>query len=230
MRFVSAGTKRLRAMSRQTACHQRLPADCTAHSGAEGPGKPRGSRFWARLILRPIISATCAAIALSAPTALAQTADMCTVIARNPDWIPILQTVEQTYGVTPGAVLAVIDQESRFNASARGQGASGANPQRNFGYSQANLRTWNWFLRESGYEGSHSRTDFAASAHFIGWHFVEHVGSINAPVSDTYRHYLVYKQGLGGYRRGASAASQRLARTVARRAATADSQLDGCGL
>lgn len=217
-------------MCGRNACHERVSADGTTQVAAEEAGNRKSARFWKRLTLRSIFAMACAAVFLSAPPALAQTADMCTVIARNPDWIPILQTVEETYGVTPGAVLAVIDQESRFNAAARGQGASGANPQRNFGYSQANLRTWNWFLRESGYEGSRSRTDFAASAHFIGWHFLEHVDTINAPVSDTYRHYLVYKQGLGGYRRGAPAASQRLARTIERRAATADRQLDGCGL
>jgi hypothetical protein len=163
-------------------------------------------------------------------SAQAQTANMCSQITANPAWVAPLQAVEERYGVTPGTVMAILDQESRFNPRAMGPGATGPNGQRNFGYAQANLRTWNWFLRDSGWGGDRSRTDFAASAHFIGWHFSTHVGQINAPVSDVYRHYLVYKQGLGGYRRGASASAQQIARTIARRAATADQQLDGCGL
>jgi hypothetical protein len=167
---------------------------------------------------------------LPAPAARAQTADMCTRIASNPDWVGHLQAVETRWGVSPGTVMAILDQESRFNPRAMGPGATGPQGQRNFGYAQANLRTWNWFLRDSDWGGDRSRSDFEASAHFIGWHFAEHAPLIDAPVSDVYRHYLVYKQGLGGYRRGPSQAARTIARTIAARATSADRQLEGCGL
>jgi hypothetical protein len=183
----------------------------------------------ASLTTMALLAALATVVTNGAPAA-AQTANMCTRISENPDWVGHLQAVEARWGVTPGTVMAILDQESRFNARAMGPGATGPAGQRNFGYAQANLRTWNWFLQDSGWNGSRSRSDFEASAHFIGWHFDEHVSLINAPVSDVYRHYLVFKQGLGGYRRGAPASSQRLARTIAGRAAAADRQLDGCGL
>jgi hypothetical protein len=170
---------------------------------------------------------TLATIAMADPAA-AQTRDMCALLAANPGWTQVLDDVEQRWGVTPGVVLAIIDQESRFVPAARGPGADGADPERNFGYAQANRRTWHWFLRDSGWAGSRSRTDFEASAHFIGWHFASHTDDIDAPASDTYRHYLVYKQGLGGYRRGPSQGARQIARTVVARAQRAQSQLTGC--
>lgn len=183
-----------------------------------------------RLSLAAAAGALTLALGAGSQLAHAQTTDMCTQITRNPDWVGHLQAVEARWGVTPGTVMAILDQESRFNPRAMGPGATGPNGQRNFGFAQANLRTWNWFLRDSQWEGERSRSDFEASAHFIGWHFAEHVPLIDAPVSDVYRHYLVYKQGLGGYRRGASQTARRIARTIASRAETADRQLDGCGL
>lgn len=158
----------------------------------------------------------------------AQTRDTCALLERNPSWAQALGEAQARWGVDPGVILAVIDQESRFRAAARGQGATGDNPARNFGFSQANLRTWNWFLRDSGWEGARSRTDFEASAHFVGWHFATMAGRIGRPASDTVAQYLVYKMGEGGYRRGAPAASRRIAETVARRADAHAENLRAC--
>jgi hypothetical protein len=157
----------------------------------------------------------------------AQTHNACHLLDRNPDWAESLSAASARWNVKPGVMLAVIDQESRFRADARGQGAQGDNPPRNFGYAQANLRTWNWFLRETG-RASGSRTDFALSVEFVGWHFAEMERRIGAPRTNTTAHYLAYKLGEGGYRRGGSAASRTLASQLVARAERFDRQLEGC--
>ena len=167
------------------------------------------------------------AIAFAPSLAIAQTSDACALLARNPRWSDDLKAAQATWQVTPGAVLAILDQESRFNANARGLGATGPNPARNFGYSQANLRKWNWFLRDTG-KASGSRTDFGLSADFVGWHFGTMERRIGASRSNVTAHYLAYKMGEGGYKKGAPASARALANRIASRARGFDSQLASC--
>ena len=170
-----------------------------------------------------VMALVCAPCAASA-----QTSDICGLIARNIGWAQSLKSAQETWRVTPGTMLAILDQESRFNPNARGAGAGGDNPARNFGYAQANLRTWNWFLRETG-KTSGSRTDFGLSAEFVGWHFATMERRIGAPRDNVVAHYLAYKMGEGGYKRGAPASSRALAGRIAARARGFDQQLRGCG-
>jgi hypothetical protein len=165
---------------------------------------------------------------LAPSLATAQTSDVCGLLARNTGWSEALKTAQETWQVTPGTMLAVLDQESRFNANARGAGAGGDNPSRNFGYAQANIRTWNWFLRDTG-KASGARTDFGLSVDFVGWHFATMERRIGAPRSNTVAHYLAYKMGEGGYKRGASAGARAVATRIASRARGFDGQLAGCG-
>ncbi len=167
-------------------------------------------------------------VLLAPSQAHAQNRDPCALLAARDGWRTILSEVEARWGVSPGAVLAVIDQESRFRADARGAGAGGANPTRNFGYAQANIRTWNAFLRGANWQGSSSRTDFEASAHFVGWHFAVLGRRNGLALTDVAGNYLVYKMGEGGYRRGAPASARRLAATIANRAAAHDRALAEC--
>jgi hypothetical protein len=157
----------------------------------------------------------------------AQTADACALLARNDGWTDDLKAAQEKWQVSPGTMLAVLDQESRFNPAARGAGAGGANPDRNFGFAQANLRTWNWFLRETG-RTSGSRTDFGLSVDFVGWHFATMERRIGAARTNVIEQYLAYKMGEGGYRRGAPASARAVASRLASRARSFDGQLAGC--
>ena len=159
--------------------------------------------------------------------AQAQTSDVCGLLARNLGWTDSLQAAQEKWRVTPGTMLAVLDQESRFNPSARGANAGGINPTGNFGYAQANLRTWNWFLRDTR-KAVGSRTDFGLSADFVGWHFATMEARIGTSRDNISAHYLAYKMGEGGYRRGASAGARALADRITLRARTFDSQLARC--
>lgn len=175
-------------------------------------------RFWSCLV----------AMTLAPNFVHAQTSDVCGLLARNSSWTADLKVAQDKWRVTPGTMLAVLDQESRLRATARGTGATGSNPSRNFGYAQANIRTWNWYLRDTG-QVSGSRTDFALSADFIGWHFATMERRIGASRDNTTAHYLAYKMGEGGYKRGASAGARALANRIAARARGFDAQLGDCG-
>jgi hypothetical protein len=168
------------------------------------------------------------ALVLAPCAAHAQTSDVCGLLVRNEGWADSLKGAQEKWHVTAGTMLAILDQESRFNPSARGQGAQGANPVRNFGYAQANLTTWNWYLHDTG-RTSGSRTDFGLSADFVGWHFATMERRIGASRDNTIAHYLAYKMGEGGYKRGAPASARVLAGRIAARARTFDGQLAGCG-
>ena len=158
----------------------------------------------------------------------ARNLDMCGLLARNSGWSDNLKTAQSTWRVSPGTILAVLDQESRLNPSARGVGADGPNPVRNFGFAQANIRTWNWFLSDTG-KASGARTNFGLSADFVGWHFAKMERRIGAPRDNTVSHYLAYKMGEGGYKRGASATARAIANRLVSRARSFDAQLAGCG-
>jgi hypothetical protein len=169
----------------------------------------------------------CLCVVMMPIGAQAQTTNACALLARNVGWTENLKAAQTQWNITPGTILAVLDQESRFNPAARGAGSGGANPQRNFGFAQANLTTWNWFLRDTGKQ-SGSRTDFGLSADFVGWHFATMERRIGASRSNTVSHYLAYKMGEGGYRRGATANARALANRVAERARSFDAQLVEC--
>lgn len=165
---------------------------------------------------------------LAALPANAQTHDMCALMERNPGWAEAVRSASLTWRVSPGTILTVIDQESRFRANAKGAGAVDANSIRNFGFAQANLRTWNWFLKDTGRK-SGSRSDFALSADFVGWHFTKMEARTGIPRNQFVSHYLIYKLGEGGFRRGAPPQARSLASTLRVRAEMHDRKLWYCG-
>lgn len=180
----------------------------------------RGARV-AGLVALALLSLTA-----SITPAHAQTRDICALLAAKPGWRDATESAASQWGVSAGTILAVIDQESRFNPVARGAGATGPNPERNFGFTQANIRTWSWFARSTGQSGP--RSDFATSAQFVGWHFATMEPRIGQPRTSTVEHYLAYKMGEGGYRRGAPASARAVAVRVASRARAHDAALSSC--
>ncbi|MEN9855060.1 MAG: hypothetical protein RL186_1829 [Pseudomonadota bacterium] len=168
----------------------------------------------------------CWALVATAP-AHAQTRDYCALLTAKPEWVAPLKTASVRWDVSQGAILAIIDQESRFQADARGAGANGPNPARNFGYTQANLRTWDWYLRDTG-QSQGARTDFALATDFIGWHISTTHKRLGLARDQIDAHYLVYKLGEGGYRRGPSPSATALAKSLAIKSNRASQQLTTC--
>lgn len=159
------------------------------------------------------------AICLAPMSANAQAANACKVLEAHENWADALQAASDKYNVSAGAIMAFIDQESRFKANAQN------GPY--LGFSQASPQTWAWFLRET--KSSASRTDFAASAKFVGWHFNAMNKKLGIPLSSTKSQYMAYKLGIGGYMKGGSASANAVGAKVAARAGMFNSQLNDCG-
>ena len=150
----------------------------------------------------------------------AQASNACSVLNAHEGWDEALKNANEKYHVSAGAIMAIIDQESRFKANAHN------GPY--LGYSQASPQTWSWFLRSSKI-GAKPRTDFAASAMFVGWHFNAMHDKLGISLSNVKSQYLAYKLGVGGYMKGGSASANAIASKISRRAAMFNEQLDDCG-
>jgi hypothetical protein len=99
-----------------------------------------------------------------------------------------------------------------------------------YGYSQALDSTWEAYQRSAGRLGA-DRDDFADSIDFIGWYNQQSHLRNGIARGDTYRLYLAYHEGHGGFSRGSFRNKQWLmdvAGKVQRRAASYQSQLQGC--
>lgn len=148
----------------------------------------------------------------------AQTNDVCALLQNHEGWAEDLDAAHERWGISKGAILAIIDQESRFRATA----SNGVN----YGYAQSNPTTWRWFARNSGQSGA-SRTDFGDSAQFIGWHFKTMNQKLGIGMDNVASQYLAYKMGEGGYARSGMTSSAHT-RQVAARAHRFNAQLEGC--
>lgn len=156
---------------------------------------------------------------LLATPVLAQTNNACSLLSAHPSWAQSIDDAHEKWGIGKGAILSVIDQESRFKANA----SNGIYK----GFSQASPQTWNWFLK-SAKMGSRTRSDFDASAHFVGWHFKTMSKRLGVSLSNVKGQYLAYKLGEGGYRKGGGKGANAIAAKVSSRAAMFENQLEKC--
>ncbi len=162
--------------------------------------------------------------------------DLCDIFSEKRSWYRSARRSFERWGVPESVQLAVIHQESRFEAEARparrkilwifpGPRLSSAG-----GYGQVLDSTWREYQRSTGNEGA-DRDDFADVTHFIGWYGQRAQRSAGVPKSDAYRFYLAYHEGPDGYRRGTWESKswlQAVAREVAARAHRYQSQYLGC--
>jgi hypothetical protein len=156
---------------------------------------------------------------LFAPVAHAQAANACSVLKAHENWESALKKAHEKYGISAGAIMSVIDQESRFKANAKN------GPY--FGYAQSSPQTWGWFQGATGFNGS--RSDFATSAMFVGWHFKTMNKNLGIPMGNISQQYLAYKKGEFGYKKGGSSHDRAVSAKVAARAAMFSAQLKNCG-
>jgi hypothetical protein len=133
-------------------------------------------------------------------------------------------------------MMAIMHQESRFRAKAKPPRRvflgfiPGPRPSDAYGYSQAKASTWEWYQKSTGDRGA-DRDDFADAITFIGWYNYQSYKRNGIPRSDTYRLYLAYHEGHGGYGRGSYRNKdwlQTVAGKVERQAQSYRQQLAGC--
>jgi hypothetical protein len=119
------------------------------------------------------------------------TENICRIFQKNPTWYWKAKQTETKWGVPVAVQMAIINQESHFDAEAKARSSA-------YGFSQALRGTWASYKKSTGARGR--RNEFAAATDFIGWYV--HMTKRNLGISpkNTYALYLAYHEGLGGYR------------------------------
>lgn len=130
--------------------------------------------------------------------------NICNVFKQYPKWYSDAKDVERRWKVPVAVQMAIIHQESKFDARARPPRKKllwiipWKRPSSAYGYTQALKGTWAHYKQNNGGLFS-SRNDFGDGVDFIGWYANQ--ASIRAGISrsDAYPLYLAYHEGVGGY-------------------------------
>lgn len=179
------------------------------------------------------------ALALSACSTSVPTnsRDLCSIFQEKDSWYATAHKVHQKYGVPINVAMAIMFHESGFVEDAKppmrwflfipyGRGSSA------YGYAQAQDPVWNDYVDEAGSYFS-DRDDFDDALDFIAWYMVKTKKANGVALTDTFRQYLNYHEGWGGYRQGSYKSKDWLllrAKEVERTANNYKSQLLKCNL
>lgn len=162
--------------------------------------------------------------------------DVCAIFDEKPDWLEDAQSSYAKWGVPVPIQLAVIRQESGFEADSRPPRGTflwifpGARPSSAFGYGQILDSTWDRYVETSGSFFS-DRDDFADVTDFIGWYGAVGERKYGIPKTDPFAFYLAYHEGHAGYVRGSYKRNAKLLATASRVANLSrqyQRQLDAC--
>ena len=162
--------------------------------------------------------------------------NICAIFQEKEDWYEDAAEARDAWGSPIPVMMAIIYQESRFQADARPPRRKilgfipGTRPSNAYGYPQAKTGTWKDYKKDAG-GFSADRDDFADAIDFVGWY--NHLSGKRSGISpqDTYGLYLAYHEGHGGYNRSTYLKKQWLmdvARKVETRAGSYKVQLTGC--
>ncbi|SCZ62113.1 transglycosylase SLT domain-containing protein [Thiohalomonas denitrificans] len=160
----------------------------------------------------------------------------CEIFREKNGWYDVTRDVYERWGVPPHVQLAIIHQESRFQYDAKP-------PRRKllwvipwfrkssaYGFAQVKDSTWDWYREKTGKRWA-SRDDFEDAVDFIGWYGNMTYKTLGISKWDTYKQYLAYHEGHGGYRRGTYQSKPWLIKVAGRvkaRASRYHTQLSGC--
>jgi len=165
------------------------------------------------------------------------TDDICKIFRQYPHWYWDAQDVQKRWGVPINVLMAVVHQESHFNATAKPPREKilwiipWFRPTSAYGYSQAVNETWKRYKRDTGKGYFTSRDAFGDAADFIGWYANQAHIRASVDKNNAYEVYLAYHEGVGGYSRGTHRSKQWLlavAKKVQRRAWIYRTQLLRC--
>lgn len=132
--------------------------------------------------------------------------NICHVFRQYPHWYHDSQNVARRWGVPVNVQMAIIHQESKFDARAQPPRTKllwvvpWTRPTTAYGYSQALTGTWALYKQAVGRFWA-SRERFDDAVDFIGWYAsLAHKRAGIAP-HDAYSLYLAYHEGVTGYQR-----------------------------
>lgn len=132
--------------------------------------------------------------------------NVCHIFKEYPQWYRDAKDVERRWKVPVPVQMAIIHQESKFEAQARPPRTKflwffpGKRPTTAYGYAQALNGTWKEYKRDNGNLFS-SRDYFGDGVDFIGWYANNAYKRAQVPRTDAYPLYLAYHEGIGGYQR-----------------------------
>lgn len=132
--------------------------------------------------------------------------NICNVFRQYPKWYRSAKDVERRWKVPVPVQMAIIHQESKFDATARPPRKKllrvipWKRPSTAYGYTQALHSTWSNYKMTNGGLFS-SRGNFTDGVDFIGWYANQAYVRAGIPRNDAYSLYLAYHEGVGGYQR-----------------------------
>jgi len=147
--------------------------------------------------------------------------DGCAMFANNRSWYRAASRAEKRWHVPISVQLAIVYQESRFQARARAPRRKflwvlpGPRPSTAYGYTQALTVTWKEYIRATGNRGA-DRDDFGDAVDFIGWYADRSHRRLGIAKNDAYRVYLAYHEGDGGFERRSYAGKPWLLRVASK--------------
>lgn len=132
--------------------------------------------------------------------------NLCNIFRQYPDWYEDSLDMEKAYGTPMNVAMAIMKQESSY--------VSDALPPRDYllwiipwgrvssayGYAQAQDPVWGEYKDQTGNGGS--RDNFDDAIMFIGWYTDGTQRQLGVSKWDTYKQYLAYHEGRGGFSRG----------------------------
>ncbi|OUU79756.1 MAG: hypothetical protein CBC38_04615 [Gammaproteobacteria bacterium TMED78] len=175
--------------------------------------------------------ASCATAPPSSPN------NLCGIFDEYPRWYRASVATEEKWGLLPEVGLSFIFRESSFQSDAKppryyflgfipwGRTSSA------YGYAQITDQAWQDYTDDTGSSWFKRRNDFEDAMDFIGWYNDRTNRVLGINKNDAYNLYLVYYEGLGGYRTGNWRTNEdvkRYAREVQERTAYYGEQLSSC--
>ncbi len=133
--------------------------------------------------------------------------NLCAIFEQKSKWYKYSKCAEKKWGAPIPVQMAIIHQESRFNAKAipprkRLLGfIPWKRPSTAYGYTQALDTTWDNYMKNTGNYCA-SRKDFDDACDFIGWYINTSSRKLGISPDNAYAQYLAYHEGVGGYSRG----------------------------
>lgn len=162
--------------------------------------------------------------------------NICNVFREYPKWYADSLDVQRRWRVPVNVQMAIMHQESKFNARARPGRTKllwvipWKRPSTAYGYTQALRGTWALYKRSQGGVFA-SRSDFSDGVDFIGWYANQAYKRAGIPRTNAYALYLAYHEGIGGYQNKTYLRKKWLipvAHKVSARAQIYQAQLNSC--
>ncbi|WP_082087189.1 transglycosylase SLT domain-containing protein [Teredinibacter purpureus] len=162
--------------------------------------------------------------------------NICHIFDEKDGWYKRAKKASKQWGIPIATNMAIMHQESRFVPKAKPPRTKilgfipGPRKSSAYGYPQAKDETWDWYKDKTGSWGA-DRDEYGDSIDFVAWFNHISVTSAGIRANDTYRLYLAYHEGHGGYKRGTykkKAWLTAVARKVDKRAKMYQAQLNKC--